>query len=226
MNQYPPPTGGNQPRPQPGPHGGQAPPRQQPWPHGGQVPPHSQPGPHGGQVPPHSQPRPHGGQVPPQQWGYSPATARRPAPTTALYRLGIVIVTLLLVSGVVDGAGWLSGRLAHGDGAVLIGLALGVMWVVLRLALVGVGIAGMIVGSIAFVRMENGRARVGALLLTLAAGMCALGTTVSGSGDLPDAVRIFLGVVEVMAIVIPLVMGTLGLLWLRAGRKTAGGQGS
>lgn len=200
MNQYRPPTGSNQPRPQPGPHDGQAPSPQQPGPHNGQGQPH--------------------------QWRYSPASAKRPAPITALYRLGIVLVTLLLLSAAVDGTGWLLGVLAHGNALVWIGLVLGVVWVVLRLALLGVGIAGLIVGIIAFVRMTPSRARIGALLVTLAAGMCALGTSVSGSGGLPDVVRAVLVVIEVLATVVPLVLGILGLLWLRAGKKAGGGQGA
>ncbi|MFQ6485065.1 hypothetical protein [Brachybacterium epidermidis] len=157
-------------------------------------------------------------QYPGQWYGHAPPPTRPLAPTTALFRLGMVYVALLLLSGVLDGGLGMLARFAGGSIDMMVGLLLSIVSAVITLAAFGVGVATVIVGIIAVVRMSPGRARTGALLIVLAAliGMAATSTSASGDG-IPEAVLITLAIVRGGGTVLALGLGVSGLALLSSG---------
>ncbi|MCT2177630.1 hypothetical protein M3F63_08155 [Brachybacterium muris] len=179
-----------------------------------------QPGP--GQEPqPSYSPPPAPGTGPQQQYagqwyGHTPPPVEKSAPVTALSRLGIILVVLLLVGGLLEGAGWLLPRLVESSLGQWIALGLSLVYVVILLAALGVALACMIVAIVAFVRLPSGRARNGALLLVIAGAVASGAVTSGASGDgLPQAVAIGMAVLRGLGALIAIGLAIAGLVRLR-----------
>ncbi len=179
-----------------------------------------QPGP--GQEPqPSYSPPPAPGTGPQQQYagqwyGHTPPPVEKSAPVTALSRLGIILVVLLLVGGLLEGAGWLLPRLVESSLGQWIALGLSLVYVVILLAALGVALACMIVAIVAFVRLPSGRARTGALLLVIAGAVASGAVTSGASGDgLPQAVAIGMAVLRGLGALIAIGLAIAGLVRLR-----------
>ena len=179
-----------------------------------------QPGP--GQEPqPSYSPPPAPGTGPQQQYagqwyGHTPPPVEKSAPVTALSRLGIILVVLLLAGGLLEGAGWLLPRLVESSLGQWIALGLSLVYVVILLAALGVALACMIVAIVAFVRLPSGRARTGALLLVIAGAVASGAVTSGASGDgLPQAVAIGMAVLRGLGALIAIGLAIAGLVRLR-----------
>ena len=179
-----------------------------------------QPGP-GQEAQPSCSPPPAPGTGPQQQYagqwyGHTPPPVEKSAPVTALSRLGIILVVLLLVGGLLEGAGWLLPRLVESSLGQWIALGLSLVYVVILLAALGVALACMIVAIVAFVRLPSGRARTGALLLVIAGAVASGAVTSGASGDgLPQAVAIGMAVLRGLGALIAIGLAIAGLVRLR-----------
>lgn len=179
-----------------------------------------QPGP-GQEAQPSYSPPPAPGTGPQQQYagqwyGHTPPPVEKSAPVTALSRLGIILVVLLLAGGLLEGAGWLLPRLVESSLGQWIALGLSLVYVVILLAALGVALACMIVAIVAFVRLPSGRARTGALLLVIAGAVASGAVTSGASGDgLPQAVAIGMAVLRGLGALIAIGLAIAGLVRLR-----------
>lgn len=179
-----------------------------------------QPGP-GQEAQPSYSPPPAPGTGPQQQYagqwyGHTPPPVKKSAPVTALSRLGIILVVLLLAGGLLEGAGWLLPRLVESSLGQWIALGLSLVYVVILLAALGVALACMIVAIVAFVRLPSGRARTGALLLVIAGAVASGAVTSGASGDgLPQAVAICMAVLRWFGALVSIGLAIAGLVRLR-----------
>ena len=151
------------------------------------------------------------------QWhGRTPPPVEKPAPVTALSRLGVILVVLLVVDGLVEGAGWLLPRLVESSLGQWIALGLSLVYVVILLTTLGVALACMIVAIVAFVRLPSGSARTGALLLVIAGSVASGAVTSGASGDgLPQAVAIGMAVLRGLGALVSVGLAIAGLMRLR-----------
>ncbi|MCT2260038.1 hypothetical protein M3F59_00060 [Brachybacterium muris] len=179
-----------------------------------------QPGP-GQEAQPSYSPPPAPGTGPQQQYagqwyGHTPPPVKKSAPVTALSRLGIILVVLLLAGGLLEGAGWLLPRLVESSLGQWIALGLSLVYVVILLAALGVALACMIVAIVAFVRLPSGRARTGALLLVISGAVASGAVTSGASGDgLPQAVAIGMAVLRGLGALVSVGLAIAGLMRLR-----------
>lgn len=151
------------------------------------------------------------------QWHeLTPPPVEKSAPVTALSRLGVILVVLLLVGGLVEGVGWLLPRLVESSLGQWIALGLSLVHVVILLTTLGVALACMIVAIVAFVRLPSGRARTGALLLVIAGAVASGAVTSGASGDgLPQAVAIGMEVLRGLGALVSVGLAIAGLMRLR-----------
>lgn len=155
-------------------------------------------------------------QYPGQWYGHAPPPVKKPAPITALSRLGIILVVLLLAGGLLEGAAWLLPRLVESSLGQWIALGLSLVYVVILLAILGVALACIIVGIVAVVRLPSGGARTGALLLVIAAAIGSSAVSSGASGDgLPQAVLIGMAVLRGLGALIAIGLAFAGLVQLR-----------
>lgn len=153
----------------------------------------------------------------PGQWdGHTPPQVKKPAPVTALSRLGSILVLLLVIAGLLEGSAWLLPRLVEEGPGQILAVLLSLAYAVVLLASIGVALACAIVGIIAFVRMSPGKARTGALLLVIAGAVASGAVTSGASGDgLPQAVAIGMAVLRGLGALIAIGLAFAGLMQLR-----------
>lgn len=153
----------------------------------------------------------------PGQWdGYTPPPVKKPAPVTALSRLGAILVLLLVIAGLLEGFAWLLPRLVEDAGGMLLAVLLSLVYVVILLASLGVAVACVIVGIIAFARLPSGKVRNAALLIVIAAlvGSGAVATGTSGD-SVPHAIWIVVTAIRWLGGLVAIVLGIVGLVRLR-----------
>lgn len=154
-------------------------------------------------------------QYPGQWYGHTSPRKGKP-PVSALWRLGVVLVTLLVVLGVMDLVLSIVPRLFDELMGQVIALGLSLIYLILLLGAVGVSLASIIVGIIVFVRLPSGKVRNGALLIVLAAlvGSGAVATGTSGD-SVPHAVWIVVTAIRWVSGLLAIVLGIIGLAALR-----------